>query len=297
MRGKKLTPLILLLPFLLLMLIFLAGLCSGLVQSFGIVPSLGLEQPTLRYYRELLQSRELWKSLGYSLYLSIVSSVLASLGGVLLCSAMVISGKAKKMHSKSMHILQLPIMLPHVVVALFVMNLFSQSGLTARLLYALGILDSQESFPDLLFDQRGVGIILAYLWKEIPFIAFFVVTLMAAVNENLGEAARNLGATPIQAFLRVTLPMCVPAIKNAFLIVLAFSFGAYELPYLLGPTVPKALPVAAYLEYISPDLKNRPKAMAMNSIMLFISLGMAWLYYRLFQKRMRSLRGRKNREE
>ena len=87
---------------------------------------------------------------------------------------------------------------------------------------------------------------------------------MAAVNENLGEAARNLGASPMQAFCRVTLPVCLPAIQNAFLIVLAFSFGAYELPYLLGPTLPKALPVAAYLEYISPDLKNRPTAMAMN---------------------------------
>ena len=83
--------------------------------------------------------------------------------------------------------LQLPIMLPHAVVALFAMNLLSQSGLLARLLYALGMISGQESFPDLLFDQAGVGIILSYLWKEIPFVAFFVVTLMAAVNENLGK--------------------------------------------------------------------------------------------------------------
>lgn len=296
MKRQRLVPLLLLLPFLFLLAVFLLGLCSGLVQSFGIVPSLGLTEPTLRYYQELFCSDELWRSLGYSLYLSVVSSVLAVIGGVLLCSALVLSGKAKG-RKKMVGILQLPIMLPHVVVALFAMNLLSQSGLLARLLYALGIISGQESFPDLLFDQAGVGIILSYLWKEIPFVAFFVVTLMAAVNENLGEAARNLGASPIQAFFRVTLPLCMPAIKNAFLIVLAFSFGAYELPFLLGPTTPKALPVAAYLEYISPDLKNRPRAMAMNSIVLFISLGMAWLYYCLFQQKMIRLHGGKSDEE
>ena len=296
MKKQRLVPLLLLLPFLFMLAVFVLGLCSGLVQSFGIVPSLGLTQPTLRYYQELFCSDKLWRSLGYSLYLSVVSSVLAVIGGVLLCSALVLSGKAKG-RKKMVGMLQLPIMLPHVVVALFAMNLLSQSGLLARLLYALGMISGQESFPDLLFDQAGVGIILSYLWKEIPFVAFFVVTLMAAVNENLGEAARNLGASPIQAFFRVTLPLCMPAIKNAFLIVLAFSFGAYELPFLLGPTTPKALPVAAYLEYISPDLKNRPRAMAMNSIVLFISLGMAWLYYCLFQQKMIRLQGGKSDEE
>lgn len=288
MRRNALAPLPLLLPFLLLMAIFLAGLGCGLLQSIGLVPSLGLTQPTLRYYRQLLSSPELWCSLGYSLYLSLVSSVLAVAGGVALCSALTISGRNR---GWQMRIIQLPIILPHVLVALFVMNICSQSGLLARICYHLGIIDSQAHFPELLFDPQGIGIILAYLWKEIPFVAFFVVSLMAAVSEKLGEAARSLGASPMQAFFRVTLPLCLPAIKKAFLIVLVFSFGAYELPFLLGPTSPKALPVAAYLEYLSPDLKNRPVAMAMNGILLFISLGMAWLYYRLFQSRVRSLEG------
>lgn len=171
MKRQRLVPLLLLLPFLFLLAVFLLGLCSGLVQSFGIVPSLSLTQPTLRYYQELFCSDELWRSLGYSLYLSVVSSVLAVIGGVLLCSALVLSGKAKG-RKKMVGMLQLPIMLPHVVVALFAMNLLSQSGLLARLLYALGMISGQESFPDLLFDQAGVGIILSYLWKEIPFVAF-----------------------------------------------------------------------------------------------------------------------------
>lgn len=287
MRGKARAAL-LLLPFLLLMAVFLAGLLCGLVQSLGVVPSLGLTEPTLEYYARLLASPELWRSLGCSLYLSLVSSALAVTGGVVLCAALIFSGKRR---GWVMRLLQLPIMLPHVLVALFVMNILSQSGLLARLCYGLGLISGQEGFPDLLFDAHGAGIILGYLWKEIPFVAFFVVDLMSMVSDNLGEAARSLGATPGQAFLRVTLPLSLPAIRDSFLIILAFSFGAYELPFLLGPTSPKALPVAAYLEYLSPDLKNRPEAMAMNGIMLLISLGMAWLYYLLFKSRTRRLQG------
>ena len=287
MRKRRIVPVLLLLPFGILMAIFAVGLASGVVQSFGIVPSLGLTEPTLRYYREILSSETFRESVRYSLYLSVVSSVLAVLGGILLCLAI---ETGRKRHPRMQWILELPILVPHVVVALFVMNLFSQSGLLARVLFTLGMIRDQSEFPGILYGPGGAGIILAYLWKEIPYVAFCTVTLMASVSQNLGETARNLGATPGQAFFRVILPPCAPAIQNAFLIILAFSFGAYELPFLLGPTAPKALPVAAYLEYLSPELRNRPKAMAMNTVMLLISLAMVWAYYLVFVRQVRLLR-------
>ena len=164
MRGRRLAPFLLLLPFLLLMGIFLLGLASGLVQSFGVVPSLGLTEPTLDYYRGLLGSSGFWQSLCYSLYLSVVSSVLAVALGVALCSALVLSGRVR---GRASRLIRLPIMLPHVVVALFVMNLLSQSGLIARLLYALGLI---EHFYRAGFDHMtvvsAVGRLLSLRSKE-----------------------------------------------------------------------------------------------------------------------------------
>lgn len=109
-----------------------------------------------------------------------------------------------------------------------------------------------------------MGVILAYLWKEIPFIIYFVIALMANINGNLGEAAVNLGAGRIQSFCRVTLPLCAHTILSGFLIIFVFALGAYELPVLLGATAPKALPVLAYIQYTHPDLRNRPYAMAVK---------------------------------
>ena len=72
-------------------------------------------------------------------------------------------------------------------------NIFSQNGLLARIGYALGVLQEQQQFPMLIYDTKGVGVILAYLWKEIPFIIYFVIALMANINEKLGSATINLG--------------------------------------------------------------------------------------------------------
>ena len=62
------------------------------------------------------------------------------------------------------------------------------------------------------------------------------------------------------------------------MIIFIFAFGGYELPFLLGVTTPKALPVQAYLAYTSPDLRERPYAMAMNAVILLLSLGISLLY-------------------
>ncbi|NMA67876.1 MAG: ABC transporter permease subunit [Desulfitobacterium sp.] len=277
--SKK--PYLLLLPVIFLSLIFIVGILYGLIQSFGIIPSLGMKVPTLKYYQELFTRPELLSSIGMSLYIAFVSSILATILGVLICSLLVLTGKGK---GKVMHLVKIPIAIPHIVVAMFVMLIFAQSGLLARVLFNLGLLESPNAFPTLLYSQNGIGIILAYLWKEIPFVIFFVITIMANINTSLGEAAENLGASRWRAFIDITLPLSMPSIKNAFLIIFAYNFGAYELPYLLGATAPRAIPVQAYIEYIHPDLLHRPYAMALNGIMFLVSFIIVLIYHRTVQR-------------
>jgi ABC-type spermidine/putrescine transport system, permease component I len=189
------------------------------------------------------------------------------------------------------HLLRLPILVPHAVVAVFVLQLLSQTGLAARICHALGLIESSGAFPQLIYTPNYTGAILAYLWKEIPFVAYYTLALMASVSASLGEAAENLGASPLRSFLTVTLPLSLPAVLKAFLIIFVFAFGGYELPFLLGVTVPKALPVQAYLAYTSPDLLQRPYAMAMNMVILLLSLGMAVLYWIVMRALLRRTGG------
>lgn len=280
MSYVKLKPYLMILPVVLLLALFIIALMNGLVQSLGVLPAAGLTQITLSYYREVLSSQELMASLLLSLYISLVSSLLASILSLLISAAATASGLVQ---SRFFPILKLPVIVPHTVTALLMLSLFSQSGMMARLTYHLYLIQGQEGFPSLMFTNHSWGIILAYLWKEVPFITLVIVTIMAKIDLSLGEAAINLGATRWQTFRQITIPLCLPAAATSFLIVFAYSFGAYELPYLLGPTVPRALPVQAYIEYTNPDLAHRPYAMVLNVFMIGISVLLTYLYYRILQ--------------
>ena len=273
MKKSKLTPWLLLTPFLAVTALVIVSVWNILVQSLGLIPAFGLTEPTIEYYRQVLASESFVSSLLVSLKIALYSAVLATALGVLVCAALVGCRKGG-----ALHVVRLPILVPHTVVALFVITICSQTGLIARAGAALGLISDSTEFPQLLFSENYVGAILAYLWKEIPFVAYFVLALMSGVSSTLGEAAENLGASPLKSFFQITLPLSLPAITKAFLIIFIFAFGGYELPLILGATVPKALPVQAYLSYMDPNLLNRPYAMAMNGVILLLSMVMAALY-------------------
>ena len=269
-------PYLLLLPALVVLGgLFLGGVVLGVLQSFGYFPLIGLNNFTLEYYTEMLSSPEFLDALGYSLYISIVSSVLAAVLGVFLAYQL---AKLPKKHTLVRLIYKLPIIVPHIIATLLVFLFFTQSGLLSRILYNLGIIEQLESFPALVFDKKGIGIILVYLWKEIPFIALITYTVLKHINTSFEEVAANLGANSRQIFWHIYLPLSLPSIGSAVIIVFAFSFGAFEIPFLLGPTYPKTLPVMAYQRYISSDLMQRPYAMVIAVVLTVICVGLIYLY-------------------
>lgn len=275
MKRKQIVSVLLIIPFILVTLLVLAAIFNIIVQSMGYMPVFDLYDFTPRYYIEELKRPEVLRSLGVSLKVSFLSSIFAALIGTLICAALV---GTRKERGAMLYTVRLPILVPHTVVAVFTVALLSQTGIFARIAYALGIISDYTDFPSILYGTGYFGVILAYIWKEAPFIAYFSLALMSSVSHTLGEAAENLGATSFKSFMHITLPLSMPAIARGFIIVFIYSFGGYELPLLLGATLPKAFPVYTYIEFIKPDFKLRPYAMAMNGITLMLSLLMALIY-------------------
>ena len=285
---KKRTAILLLLPLAGVTALVLLACAGVLAQGLGYVPAFGLEELTLDYYREALASPAFRSALLVSLRVALLSALAAAALGTILCAALVRLCRAR---GPMVFLIRLPILVPHAVTALFAILLLSQTGLLARCAWALGVISDPGQFPQLLFTPGYGGTILAYLWKEVPFVAYFSLALMAGISDTLGEAAENLGASPLRSFLTVTLPLSLPAVSRAFLIIFLFAFGGYELPLLLGATVPKALPVYAYLAYLHPDLRQRPDAMAIYGVILLLSAAMAALYHLLTRRLLEKMGG------
>ena len=272
---NKLHIFLLLLPFLGISALLLLSVWNVTIQSLGYIPAFNLTKLTFKYYAEVFNNPDFAQSVWVSLKIALWSAVFACILGVALSMALIKTRKAK---GGTLYAIRLPVLVPHAVVALFVVQICGQTGLLARLGYAFGLLDDYNQFPQLLYTPSYFGTILAYLWKEIPFVAYFVLAFMSSISETLGEAAENLGASPLRSFFEITLPLSLGVISKAFLIIFIFAFGGYELPLLLGATIPKALSVQTYLSYMSPDLLQRPLAMAMNGTMLLLSAGLSGLY-------------------
>ena len=148
------------------------------------------------------------------------------------------------------------------MIAVAVVFMLAPNGLLSRLLLNLGLIDSSAAFPLLVNDRWGFGIMAAYVWKEVPFITLMILAVLRGAGSELLDVGRTLKAGRWQCFRHITLPIIFPSLGAAGLIVFAYTFGAFEVPYLLGQTYPMMLPVWAYKCYSDVDLLSRPEGIA-----------------------------------
>ena len=275
--GGRVKIFLLLTPALLVVgVLFAGGLVSALVQSLGYMPAIGQTTISLDAYRKVLTDGDFLSSLFLTLYVAGASTSISTVLAVLAALAL-----RKSSGRVSSVVFQLPITIPHLVAAVGIALVVSQTGLGARVADALGLIGQPRDFPALLYDKYSIGIILTYVWKETPFIALVVLASLRGVAAELEDVARTLGAGAWQRFWYVVFPVISPGIVAASLIVFAFTFGAFEVPFLLGKSYPTILPVTAYNEYRDIELTSRPIAMAINILISLVTAAFAAAYLRV----------------
>ncbi len=278
MTGRV-HPYWLLAPALLLLGgLFLGAFGLTLIRSFRYMPVLGMTEPDLTAYTSVLTSPGFLASLGLSLWIALASTAISA---VLALGAALLLRQTFTGRRLIGFLVQMNLTVPHVVGAVGMAYLVSQSGFFARLAYAGGLIDTPGEFPALTHDPFAIGIILLYVWKEVPFITLILLANLQSIGADHEATARSLGATRWQTFRHVTLPMLRPGLLASSALVFAFAFGAYEIPLLLGANSPKALPVLAWQSYTNVDLAARPEAAAMAVIIALIGLVMVLAYAHL----------------
>ena len=260
--------------------LFLTGLGLTLLRSLHYAPALGQTRPDLSAYAEVLSSPGFLQSLALSLWIATASTLIAA---VLALAAALLLRQTFPGRALISFLVQLNLTIPHIVGAIGILYLVSQSGSFARLAFAAGLISGPQDFPILTHDPFAIGIILLYVWKELPFVTLILLANLQTLGEDHEATARSLGATRWQAFRHVLLPMLMPGLAAASALVFAFAFGAYEVPLVLGAHAPKALPVLAWQAWTDTDLTTRPEAMAMAVIIALIGLATLLLYARFLR--------------
>jgi len=274
-RGAVLA----LLPVLaLLAFLFGGGLGIAVAQSAGFFAPAGENAFTLRHYSALFHDPEIRASILVTFIWAGAASAISMVLGVAL--ALVLEGTVRGSRLIGV-LLQAPIAIPHLAMAILALHVVGQSGLVSRVAFAMGLIRVPAEFPEIFHDRYGAGILLTYVLKETPFVALVALAMLRRAGDEYTAVAATLGATRWQQFRYVTLPMIAPPVISATLIVFAFLFGSFEVPLLLGRTYPAMLGVLAQRRFMSDDLADRPDAIAAGVLMSVISAMAVFLYLRL----------------
>lgn len=269
-----------------LVVLYLGALILAFLQSLGYAPLYQINTfPTLHYYQDLFGSTGFWQSVFYTFYYALIPTFVGLILSIYLALTLRKRFALKRLFQ---YVYKLPLMIPYLVGVSLTILLFSNGGIIARVLHLIGIIDNPAEFPRILYDHSGLGIMIVYIWKQVPFMTLIIYSVLLGLGPESEEAATTLGANPWQTFWYVTLPQIMPGIITGTAIVFAFNFGSFETPFILGGGFPNTLPVEAWRAFDDPEPARRLGAMAIVMVISVVSGGLLYLYiawYRRFEKR------------
>lgn len=255
------------LPGLIVILtIVLGGLFKSLLISFGYFKEIGMTEFTFEFYKKVLTDKTFIDSLLFTLKFSFISSFLAVIIGAILAYSIFFFDKTREFY------LNIPVIIPHMLVVVFLLNFLSNTGLVSRILFQIGLIEEPTQMIQLFYNKNSIGIILVYILKGAPFAGLVILQILKSMSINKFYAARNLGAGVFSEIKYIIWPDIKNSMTKIFLILFSFSFSSYEVPFLIGPTKPRALAVKSYIDFTKNDFIYKPAAIVINIIIGLIGI-------------------------
>ncbi|MEM1505759.1 sugar ABC transporter permease [Domibacillus sp. 8LH] len=263
---------------LLLVLIYVPIALSG---YYGLMDWTGIGQMQfigLENYANLMKDEKFWASAGHSFLLGIFS-VLSLLLYLAVSLVLVSKIKGSDFFRK---IYLIPMLLSSVAIAQLWLKIFDPSnGMLNKLLEMFEV----ENTPVWLADPNTAlyAIFVPIVWQYAGFYILIYYAALKNVPEEIIEAARIDGATPLQIALKIKLPMISAVFKVTIMLSLVGSLKYFDLIYVMtggGPNGASEV-MASYMYKEAFELNNFGYASAVGFGLLVICLGMTWLTSRL----------------
>jgi len=213
---------------------------------------------TLSWYEKLFGNEKMlkaaWNSLVIGLTASAVSTVLGTMAGY-------------AMYRYRMRLLPVlvlaPIAIPEILMGVSLLIFFVMLNIT------LGM----------------VSIVLSHIAFCVGFVAIVVRSRLAGMDESLTEAARDLGATPWQAFRLVTLPLIMPGVVAGALMAFTLSIDDFVITFFTAGVGSSTLPLQIYTMV---KIAVTPEVNAVSTLLMLLTLALILIASRLSPGALRS---------
>jgi len=156
------------------------------------------------------------------------------------------------------------------------------NGVLNSSLLGLGFIEKPLTF--ILYNANAVVLTLAHAWAPFAILPIFVA--LEKIDRSLLEAAEDLGDGPVRSFFRVTLPLAMPGVIAATLIVFIPTVGDYVTPKLVGGT--DGLMIANIIQVQFGKANNGPLGAALSISAMIIVGAIAFAFVRLNRRFMKA---------
>ncbi|MET4222278.1 putative spermidine/putrescine transport system permease protein [Bradyrhizobium sp. LB14.3] len=153
--------------------------------------------------------------------------------------------------------------------------LLGRGGIVNDLLLKSGLISQPIS---MLYNRASV--IIGMTQIVMPLVILPMYTVMSSIDQKLLRAARSNGASPVAAFLTVFLPLSLPGVMAAVLLVFVNCLGFYITPALLGSLSDFTITMQIYSEVV--DHLNWGSGSALSIVLLVSVLAILWIGSRFF---------------
>jgi len=165
-----------------------------------------------------------------------------------------------------------PLFIPFVVAGQVMRTFLAKNGMLNHVLIGTGLIEPLSAQS--LLDWRGI--VIAFVWKQAPFVTLLLAGAMASIETQHIEAARNLGAQR----LRVLIDIVLPQVRGTLLVGLVLSFvtmlSVLSVPLMINPNSPTMMTVD--VAYRINTFGDYAVANALCLLSLILAAGGAWFY-------------------
>ena len=270
--SKNTTWLLLVAPLLFLLLFYFYPLAKIFFLSFSPDTAGAGSSGLSRFFSTPAYPRILWFTC-WQAALSTLLTLVFALPGAYIYAHYTFKGKAMVRVLTT-----IPFVLPTVVTAAAFRALLGNGGLVNSMLMNWFDLDS----PPITLDQTISFFLLAHVFYNYALVIRIVGGYWAGLAPEIQQAAHMLGASPGKVFSKITLPLLMPAIGSAALLVFIFCFTSFGVVLILGGPTYATLEVEIYRQAI--HLFNLPMAATLSLIQILMNFLLMWLHARLSQR-------------
>ena len=220
-----------LLPGFGLILFFLGMiLYVAVFQSFGLFNLSGEDNFTMQYWQKLFNRKVFYRSVNYSLYVGIISSIIS----VILAYPIALWLRKPFYGSILINsILKAPLLVHGLVAAFLYVNLIAYHGIINQIFIAIGAWDEPIRMQN---DKNAIGVLILQVWKNLPFALLILLGSIQSIGDDVIDAARDLGANSFERLKKIIAPLTISSMQAALIIIFIGALADFSFQSIAGPT-------------------------------------------------------------